>query len=387
MTKVLLLIVSLAAWVYALGAGLPRADAQVQNELAVYLKAHYMPPEDYVIGKFKDHDVVFIGEWHRIKHDPLLIQALIPRLHKSGIYTLATEFARREDQSLIDHLINAPAYDEQLARQIQFNQFVAWGYQEYVDIYKAAWRLNRGLPKDSRKFRILGLGDSPDWSLIKTEEDNRNPAIRRQVWKGGGENLWARVILDDVEKKEKLLVYCGIHHAFSEYKQPVVGNDGKFVRLADDRMGNYVFRAIGKRAITIFLHSPWYPAEGYNAPYMVRPADGAIDAMIDALEPGLRRAGFDTRGTPFGQLPGGTSIYKHGYDGFKLADFCDGYIIQKPLSEYEGVTPIPDFVNEKNIEQARAQIPNPRLRTASIATFNRAIASDADMKKRFQIIR
>lgn len=387
--KHVLLIVAIVTACYSMPAAdqLP-VDPAANKELVTYLKTHYASPEDYVLSKFKDHDVVILGEWHRIKHDPELIQALIPRLHKNGICLLAMEFARREDQPLIDRLIKAPEYDEQLARQIQFNQFVFWGYREYVDIYKAAWQLNKTLPRGARQFRILGINSSLDWSVIKTEADAANPSIRRQVFKDGGEDTWAKVILDQVGKNEKLLVYCGLHHAFSEYRQPIYDErNKKLVRLADDRMGNYLYRAIGKRVITVSLHAPWIPAEGFNAGYYVRAADGRIDAVLAEVEPRFRRAGFDTRGTPFGQLPGGTSLYMYGYENFKLADLCDGYIIQKPLGEYEGVTPIPDFINAMNVEHARAQSPNPRLRDFTIERFNAAIAADADVKKRVRASR
>jgi hypothetical protein len=41
-----------------------------------YITTHYQTPEEYLISKFKDHDIVFLGEWHRISHDPELIRRL-----------------------------------------------------------------------------------------------------------------------------------------------------------------------------------------------------------------------------------------------------------------------------------------------------------------------
>jgi hypothetical protein len=385
----------------------------VKEQLKAYVRSHYMTPEEYVLSKFKDHDVVFLGEYHRFKHDPELVQHLIPLLYQSGIFTLATEFARREDQPLIERLLNAPTYEESLAREITFNEFVFWGFQEYVDIFKAAWQLNHGLPKDARKFRILGVNCSPDWSFVQKEEDRANPAVMRKVWRGCDEGDYAHVILGEVvAKKEKALVYSGIHHAFTVYRQPAYDEAAQsFVRFGDVRMGNHVYHAIGKRAFTISLHSPWPPSEGYSKPETYA-ADGYIDAAMGEIEPSFRRAGFDTSGTPFGGLPGEKSIYKYGYDGFTfifkfiqdmlqngvgggtvlrwahydfkftLGMFCDGYIYQMPLREYEGVTPIKDFVNEKNLPQARLQSPNPRFRNASVEDFNRGIAQDADMRTR-----
>jgi len=363
---------------------LPIVDQELKLTLEEYLDENYMSPEDYVISKFKDHDIVVIGEYHRIKHDVELIHYLIPMLYENGIYTLGIEFARREDQFLIDSVLNSPTYNENLARQITFNFLATWGFQEYVDIYNVAWQLNQTLPEGSREFRILGLSDSPDWSIIKTQEDMENQSIMQQVWKGCGEDLWAKVILDSVVAKgEKALIYSGIHHAFTEYKQPVYDEEEQiFIGFQDNRMGNFIYNEIGKKAITIYLHAPWFSSQGYNEP-MVYPVDGIIDAVMAEISLEYRRVGFDTKDSPFGELPGETSIYKYGYDYFTLDMYCDGYIFQMPISEYTMTTPIADFINEVNIEQARMQVPNPDFRNASIEDFNNAIKDDANSKNHF----
>jgi len=55
------------------------------TQLLGYLKQNHKSPEDYVLAKFKDHQIVFVGEYHRIKHDAEFIQHLIPRLYEEGI--------------------------------------------------------------------------------------------------------------------------------------------------------------------------------------------------------------------------------------------------------------------------------------------------------------
>ena len=79
------------------------------KDCADYVLQNYMTPESYVIEKFKDHDAVILGENHRIKHDPLLVQRLIPLLYENGIYTVAIEFALYEDQPLICLLYTSPS--------------------------------------------------------------------------------------------------------------------------------------------------------------------------------------------------------------------------------------------------------------------------------------
>lgn len=51
-----------------------------------------------------------------------------------------------------------------------------------------------------------------------------------------------------------------------------------------------------------------------------------------------------------------------------------------PVSRYEGLTPIANWINEANIEVARLQLPNPAFRDASIERFNAGIAQDADTR-------
>ncbi len=359
----------------------PALEPELQAELDAWLAEHGKDPVDYVVGLFADHDVVLLGEQHRVRHDPLFVGSLIEPLYRAGVRTLCSEFARREDQALIDSVVTAPEWREDLARTIAFNSLVTWGYREYLDIYRAVWELNRSLAPGALRFRVLGLGDSPDWSLIQTPEDRDNPEVMRRVWRGGGEEHWARVILDEVEAGEKVLVYSGIHHAFSEYQQPIVW-EGEFVRFETTRMGNYVYRAIGKRAVTVFLHAPWKGPGGYDDE-MVHPADGVIDALMLNRSGGPYAVGFSLGGSPFGQLRIENAVYRCGFEDFRLAEFADGWIYTKPISEYEGMTPIANWINEANIEMARLQMPNPAFRDASIERFNAGIARDADIPRRW----
>jgi hypothetical protein len=361
---------------------LPELGDERYQALKSYLDKHTLAPDAYVLSKFEDHDVVILGERHKVKHQLEFVQSLIPDLYEAGVYFLATEFGRREDQPLIDSLLALPVYDEGLAREIKFSQFVHFGYREYVDVYKAAWKLNAGLPDGERKFRILGMNDSPDWSYVKTRVDRDNDEIKKKVWAGTGERLWAGVVYEQVKKGEKVLVHCGMHHGFSQYMQPSVSGNGEFLRFDDSRMGNFLFKFLGKRVITVVLHHPWN--DGTYGGELYYPVDGAIDALMARLGEEYYPAGFDTRGSPFGNLPCERSVYNNGYDGLVLGEYCDGYIFIKPLSQHEGVTTIPDFVNDDNIDRARAISWNPDYRDATPAEFYRSAVKDANIPQRYK---
>jgi hypothetical protein len=367
------------------GADRPALTEALAETLADHLARHGLPPEDYLLDKLRDHDVVILGEFHRVRQEVELIQRMIGRMDEAGFRFLCTEFGRREDQARIDRLITAPEWDEALARSIGFDQFVFWGYREYLDVYRAAWRVNRDHAADRPPFRILGMNDSPDWSHVRTPEDRDDPAVMRRVWRGGGEKHWARVVLDSVVARgEKALVYCGYNHAMSRYRQPVADAEGNLLRYNEDRVGRYLHEALGDRVMTVFTHFPW-PAPGYRG--WVLAADGCIDALMGQAAPPAYPVGFDVPGTPFASLPGTTSFWATGYEDFRLETLVDGYVFLAPLGELEGVEPIEGWFNEENLETARRQSPNPDHRDATVEELTAALVGDADVPRRLRRLR
>ena len=360
-------------------------DSQVDH-LRQYLAANYQTPEDYLVSCFADHDIVFVGEYHRIRHDAKLIQNMVPRLYHVGVYNIGIEFANYEDQSLIDQLINADTYNDSLANAIQFRQWPFWGFQEYVDIYRAAWNLNQTLPPDAPKFRVVGLNSKYDWSYVWTEEDRKDPEVMKKVFaQGDSDEIMADVISKEfIANGLKALVYSGINHAYTKYEQPIydVENDS-LIRLNDQRMGNRVYHEIGERCMTVFLHSPWPSTVGYSE--SVRPADGVIDSVFEKVDSTHVRCGFAVAGTPFGALTDSTGYWHHGYPGFTLADYCDGYIYQMPLGEYQGCTVIPNFINQSNRKEAAAQNANPATKDSleSVESLMAGMYDDTDFGRRF----
>ena len=104
------------------------------------------------------------------------------------------------------------------------------------------------------------------------------------------------------------------------------------------------------------------------------------------LGPDFYPVGFDTRGTPFGKLSCETSVYHYGYDHLTLADFCDGYIFTKPISQYRNVHHIKGFINKNNVELARLRLSSLELKNnflwkiLSPSTIDSMMFSDALVK-------
>jgi hypothetical protein len=388
-----LLICSLSLWVGIFGCGRESTDPHLDNDLLTdlqnYLERDHRTPEEYIVAQFSDHDLVFVGERHRLKPDVLLIRSLIPLLYDHGVYNLGIEFADYIDQAAIHRLITGEEYDEQVARQIKFNQWPFWGYQDYIDIYKAAWELNRSLPEGARPFRVVGLNCDWDFSHVWSEEDRKNPEITEKVWPNGDSDEYMAGVIrrEFLDRGEKALLYMGANHAYTRYRQPHYDVEAdSLIRLSDGRAGNRIYELVADRCFNIRLHSPWPSAEDFS--HSVLAADGYLDSLITLLAPSRRRAGFDVVGTPFERLPGTTSYWKHGYDDFGLGDYCDGYVILGPLTEYEGVSVAEGFITEENRLAAIAQIanPDPRVKDSSrtVASLMESLYADTEIQRIFR---
>lgn len=313
-----------------------------EKDLVRYLEKNWQSPEDYVINKFKDHDYVLIGEYHRIKHDVDLILNLIPQLHKAGINNLCIEFGDYRDQHLIDSLLTLPHFDRELAKKIQFNNGPFWGYKEYIDIYKAAWEVNHS-PNKKNKFRIIAF--NPHYDPCKEGKGD--------TWRSvNPDSVMFDVIKKEViDKKLKALIYSGSHHAFTKYYQPIY--DFKSDSLCGyeyKRMGNFVNNLVGERAFNIILHYPWTSNKGWEADRIL-PANGSIDSVMNIV--GNKRVGFDTAGSQFGKLRANGSYYALGYPDFHLEQYCDGYIFQKEIKDYVFVGLEPNFYNDNNFPRLK----------------------------------
>ena len=381
MRKTLLLLALPALMCCSGDVEYPPIKPQLMEALESHVKSKAQSPEDYIIGCYIRYNTkfnfIFLGETHRVKQNAEFVQRMIPVLYGNGIYNLCTEFARREDQPLIDSLLTGDVWDEGLAREIAFRYSPMWGYREYIDIFKSAWKVNSGLSAGERRFRIFGLNDSPDLCPAGGNNNDRGGFLAR-VASGGGEENWFRVLSSILDVPgEKAMVHCSMYQALTEYKYAERDSKGLRIKTGPPTLGNLT-ESLKKDPFTVILHGPWEPAEGCGK-REVYAADGMIDALISRLPEGSLPFGVDTRDTPFSALTATTGIYSMGHPNFKLVDLCQGYICLSPLCELQGPTPIEDFVNESNIERARDKISDPGLRKASPAEFGEALRRGAEL--------
>ncbi|MDT8715957.1 ChaN family lipoprotein [Clostridium sp. 19966] len=318
-----------------------------------YLEKNYLTPQQYVLNKFQTHDVILLGENHAVKDNLEFVISIIPKLYENGIYNLGMEFGAAEDQDDLDRLITSEEYDENEARGLMYNYNVKWAYKEYTDVYKAAWKLNKSLPKDAVKFRVLNLSYVYNWSAFSRI---RTPINAKKIFhKGNTEIYRANIIEKEVlNKGQKLLVLTGIVHAFTRYKSPVYDHNAEhFYHLQGGWLGNRLYEKYGNRIFSILLHQG---LQNINTLVLSNTSGvKTIEAIMNNLK--NKSAGFDLVNSIMGDIRD-DSYYSIGYNDFSLKDLFDGYIFIKPLKSLQGCSIDHKYIQGKKYDEIIDKYPD-----------------------------
>ena len=294
--------------------------AQNKSQIAAYLREHAETPVNYVMSKATSHRVTIIGEGHWLKQDVTLVAALIPLLQKADL-DLAAEFFPAAEQARIDALITAAKWNEQEANAVM--RAAAWPYQEYRDLLRTAWSANQGA---KRPIKILALSPPLDWRKVLLP--------RGETYESFMADLVSRHLK---EARRNLVVYCGMHHAFTRYYQAELNKDARASAYMD-RMGNILSRRLGEQVFLITLHKPTWCGNPEQRSYCL-PFGGRIDC--EATEVG-RPLGFDVVGSPLAEmLFDRGDYYAYGHVALRFVDYTDGYIWSGPIESFRPVTIIP----------------------------------------------
>lgn len=334
-----------AFMIWALPVAMPERAASAEEEqvdlgpthegLLRHWRENPRTPADYVLEKFQSHKWVFLGEYHRIKHDADLVNALIPRLHaESGVRHLAFEFLCREQTERANELISAETYDRGRAIEFFRSQFPAWPYEEYLEIFRTSWESNRRLAKERGAFRLIGLHPCPDYEVIHFGTDEAAADRERAKQKHYDEIMAATLEEQVLEPGVEALIFSGVAHATAKFNEYWFGTDRPL-----PRMGNLVYRTPYKdEMFFISLHATFWDAGTESDIY---PFDGILDRLM--LDYG-RDIGFDVTGTPFESLEHSNKS-TYAITQYRFGDLYDGYIIHRtPLRESLGVTCVSDWI-------------------------------------------
>lgn len=302
------------------------AAAGAEDPAVRYLSAQGQAPADYVLAKLRDHRVVILGEAHWLRHDAELILDLVPRLASAGVEALALEVFPASSQAEIDRIVGAEAWDPAAALSVL--RAAGWPYREHLDLLHAAWEHNAKQPPGGKRLQLIALGPGSDWRerLLPRGEDY--------------DQFMARLVLGFLRQpSRRVLVYSGLHHAFTHYYQPELPRARRVERFMD-RMGNILWRELGEEVFLILLPAPWQCREGVAEDWLrCLPLHGAVDCAAAQLG---RPVGFDVVRSPFAELRITPDfLYAQGYPSLRLGDLADGYVWSRPIEDYRAVSLIP----------------------------------------------
>jgi hypothetical protein len=314
------------------------------------LKKHAKSPVEYVLDKFKSHDVVILGEMHEQKENLELVRDLIePLYHEAGVKCFAMETLKSKNMALVNKLVTGKKYDQQLALRIFRDQaWPTWGFKEYMDVIKAVWELNNKLPSQAQKVKVVPL--SSDWDAYD---------IVSGVWTDADEkahdNHMAQILSSEVlEEGEKALVLIGYNHSFTHYRFPLalVKNEeiaGEWHR----RFGYILYEKYGNRIFQICLHLRHF------GPERLTKQSSSVKPVIHSFMERMfkmnndKPVGFDVENSPFASLRDKGSYYFTFQKDVLFSDIAQGYIFLKPLNKLSRVTWVNDFIDESNFERAK----------------------------------
>jgi len=315
-----------------------------------WLDLNAKDPVDYVVETTAKHQITIFGEMHEQKDYLLFLNQIIPELyHRAGVTCVAMEVCMAEDNEKIERLVTAPEFDRDLALEIARHQsWGIWGFKEYWDVFETVWRLNKSLPEDKKKMRLVGIDakfDGPSLGLVTGGEGAK---IKAPIW----EKLRIFRLTDDIvlllkrdeimagnvekeliNKGERGIVWIGLNHSYINYQQPIIIK-GKLVRKFS-RMGMMLHHKYGDQIFQVTLHEVYF--------------DSVMKKFIEPVmkERGNTPAGFDVSDSPFENLRDKDAEDYRFYPNLKFADKAFGYIYLKPANKLGKCQWLPGYISRE----------------------------------------
>jgi hypothetical protein len=266
------------------------------------------------------------------------------------------EFGNKEDQEKVDKLMGGYSFNEELAWEIMrnFREYGIWGYQEYFNIFKAAWNVNLFLTPSAPKFRILLLSSADGYGTDKFKNKNQ---------------LMAGILEKEIiSKGRKALVYTTSIHAENCLASLKSANGKIQENLKNKCLANILKEKYSDKIFSVLFHSPWAVVNNNDMKLtgVVKPLEGEIDAAIELI--GKNPVAFDICESPVKDMSEKRSVYYNMNKEYAMKCVCDGYIYLRPYEEYEYVSWIPEFITEDYLKIVKAYYSkiNPDLRIETV---------------------
>jgi len=294
-----------------------------------FLRQGQAAPVDYVIGLFDRYDVVVLCErphpeatqWdfiYDVVRDPRFIDR---------VGHVFTEYGAREMQPYLDSMMAADGlsagkvHDRIVQIMRNWPVWPIWHNTNFYDYLTRLYALNQSLPP-AKRIRLHFTDASVNWPVITTKEDYR--AYWRAT-RDRDQNM-ARCVIEQMGElakswsiPPKCLVVMNYRHAFDlTNRSPSAPRQNTYEYLKD---------AFGDHVANVLLNY-----------WLLWPVAGGVwDAAFEETD--IRPAGFDFKGSPFGEEPFDLFLFRPKLKGeLRYRDVFTGFVFVNPLdSQYTEV--------------------------------------------------
>jgi hypothetical protein len=248
----------------------------------------------------------------------------------------------------IEKLINSNDFDEKLFIEISRNgSWFLWGFEEYWNVLRTAWKLNKSLQSCEQKIRVVGI-DS-DWkpnhvlvfssgtdgikNVSFVEKFRIFSLIPDFIKLAQRDAIMARNIEKEViEKNDKGVVLVGHAHSFINYGQGRFDGNRNLIGY-NNRMGVMLSQKYQNDIFQIVLH------------YGDCISDIVLNKII--IEKNIGPVGFTVENSPFAMLRDSTQYLYANMPTVSFSDIAQGYIYLLPFDKTERCSWIPNYISKK----------------------------------------
>jgi hypothetical protein len=298
---------------------------QDYSTFSKWIENNKMTPEEYVVQIAKNHRVTLIGEIHEVKNYLDFFNDIIPNLYyQAGVRCIAMECLPSSMNRKIEKLINSKEFDEKLFIQIsRTGPWSIWGFEEYWNVLRTAWKLNNNLKPNEQKLRVVGIDsewNGPDFALVFSNGDDgiKNVSFVEKfrvftlaqdfIKMINRDEIMARNIEKIIEKNDKCVVWVGAMHSCVNYGQGISDRNKKLIRY-NNRMGVMLWQKYKNDIFQIVLHMHG------------NISDELFNKVI--FEKGLAPIGFTVENSPFAMLRDSTKYLYTNLPNFFIIILCN----------------------------------------------------------------
>jgi hypothetical protein len=217
-----------------------------------------------------------------------------------------------------------------------------WGAKGYWDVLETVWNLNKKLPSDKQKMRVVGISwnwDGPSMALAGLSEYNikiplwERLRLIRPLCSGDlglmcvADEIYARNIEKEIiEKNERGIVWVGSAHSSINH----------LWRGVSRRMGYMLHQKYGDRIFQIRIHDTSY---GYPVIF------NFIEDVMNKRN--KKPVGFFVNQSPFASLRDESDFFFKYQKDVCFSDIASGYLYLKPIHEQERCQWLDGYISEK----------------------------------------